>query len=74
MIIRLLDSIQLSKYSTRALFHKYFVVMKYRSICQFWVLSESPPLKKHPYTIDFLSIMNIHLSLKCHDKYIHLHV
>jgi len=30
MITRLHDIIELSIYSTRALFHKYFVAMKYR--------------------------------------------
>jgi len=30
MITRLWDQVQLSMYSIRALFHKYFVAMKYR--------------------------------------------
>jgi len=36
IIIRLWNLVQLSIYSTRAYFHKYFVAMKYRWICQFW--------------------------------------
>ena len=35
----------MSIYSTRALFHKYFVAMKYRGICFFvFILSKSPSL------------------------------
>jgi len=32
-----LDQVQLSIYSSRALFHKYFVAMKYRLICIYLV-------------------------------------
>ena len=39
MIIRLYDRVRLSIYSTSALFHKYFVGMKYRQICKFLILS-----------------------------------
>ena len=39
----MISGVQLSLYSTRALFHKYFVAIKYRWICIFFVLSESPP-------------------------------
>ena len=42
---RLLDRGQLSIYSTRALFHKYLVAMKYRWISKFLILSESPSLR-----------------------------
>ena len=37
--------VQLSISSTRALFHKYCVAMKYRWICKFLILNESPPLR-----------------------------
>ena len=44
MITRLWNLVQLSIYSTRGLFHKYFVATKYRGICQFLDMSESPSL------------------------------
>ena len=34
-----------SVYSTRTLFHKYFVAMKSKWICKFLIVSESPSLK-----------------------------
>ena len=42
---KLWNLVQLSIYSTRALFCKYFVAMKYRWICKFLVLSKSSPLR-----------------------------
>ena len=46
VVTRLWNLVQLYMYiySTRALFCRCFVVMKYRWICQFLALSESPPL------------------------------
>jgi len=41
MITCLWHWVQLSIYSIRALFHKYFVAMKYRRICQFLVKRKS---------------------------------
>ena len=42
MITRLYDRVQLSIYSTRALFYKYFVAMMYTRIFIFGNLSKSP--------------------------------
>jgi len=36
MITKLYDQVQLSIYSTKALFHKYSVALKYRWICVFF--------------------------------------
>ena len=44
MIIKIKDQIQLSIYSTRALFHKYFVALNHRWICIFYIVRESPSL------------------------------
>ena len=44
MITRLWNLVQLSILCTRALFHKYFVAMKYRWKCQFLALSKNSPL------------------------------
>ena len=44
MITRLKGLVRLSIYFTRALFHKYIVTMKYRWICIFFILSNSPSL------------------------------
>jgi len=48
MITRLWDQVQLSLYSTRALFQKYFVVMKYRRICKIYNF-ERKSIFKHIY-------------------------
>ena len=47
MIVRINNRVQLSIYSTSSLFHKYCVViMKYRWICKFLILSECPSLSE----------------------------
>ena len=46
MMSRLLYRVQLSIYSTRALFHKNLVAMENRLICKFLILSESPSLRE----------------------------
>ena len=39
----------MSIYFIKALFHKYVVAMKYRLICKFLILSESPSLNKYKH-------------------------
>ena len=45
MITRLYYRVPLSIHSTQALFHKYFVAMRYRWICNFLILCESQSIK-----------------------------
>ena len=62
MITMLWNLVQLSIYYTMAFFHKYVVAMKYRWICQFLFLSESPPLMyKHFLCICIIYKMPQHL-------------
>jgi len=42
LTILVYDRVQLSIYSTRALFHKYCVTMKYTRMCKCLILSERP--------------------------------
>jgi len=66
MITRIYDWVKLSIYSTRTLFRKYLVAMKYRRLCIFFILSESPLLKlknlsaeKNSQTTDSGTLSNI---------------
>ena len=63
MIVRINNRVQLSIYSTSALFHKYCVViMKYRWICKFLILSECPSLSE---TLSALLELIVYFVLPC---------